>query len=47
MDSEAGLKAAVFDLDLTRCDDLGTAVLSATGAFEIFVPTAFDDVCTP
>jgi hypothetical protein len=47
MDTEAGLKAAVFDLDLTRCDAEVGAVLSATGAFEVFLPEPWRDVCVP
>lgn len=47
MDAEAGLKAALFDFDLTRCDGEVGVVLGATGAFELFVPTAWRDVCTP
>lgn len=47
MDLDAGLKAAVFDLDLTRCDGEPGVILGATGAFEFFMPTAFRDVCTP
>lgn len=47
MDLEAGLKAAVFDLDLTRCDAEGGSVLGATGAFEVFLAQPWREVCTP
>jgi hypothetical protein len=47
MDTESGLKAAVFDLDLTRCDAEAGAILSATGAFEVFLAEPWRDVCVP
>lgn len=47
LDTEAGLKAATFDLDLTSCDGASTAQLGVVGAFELFMPTAWRDECTP
>lgn len=47
LDTEAGLKAATFDIDLTSCDGASTAQLGAVGAFELFMPTAWRDACVP